>query len=292
MRIAYIILCHKNSNQINMMIEQLNDKNCDMYIHIDKKNYVIVNDIIKHDNMKIIDYDSSIDVSWGGVSMIEATLRLLSEVKKSDVKYDYVCLLSGQDLMINTKKEFYKKLKSRKNFIEIIDEKNIRYNRYKKLYEVPYPQWITKDKLLYKIVKRLYMIITGGFEHSFSIFKRKLPIDGKLYFGSQWWCLTYECCEYMLDYVGSNSDYLNYFKKTIIPDECFFQTLFMNSPYSDNYESNLTYVNWKNNRRSPEIFTMDDMDLLCECNKKYIFARKFDCNVQKRIFETILKKYK
>ena len=187
---------------------------------------------------------------------------------------------------------FYKKLKDGRNYIEIIDEKNGSYNRYKKLYEISYPEWITKDKLSYKIIKRLYMIITGGFNHTFSIFKRKLPIDGKLYFGSQWWCLTFECCKYMIDYVDNNPEYLNYFKKTIIPDECFFQTLFMNSPFSSNYDSNLTYVNWGRNRRSPEVFTMDDLGLLCDLSGKFFFARKFDYNVQKEVFEEILKKYK
>lgn len=36
-KIAYIVLCHKNAGQINKMIKKLDSKNCDFFLHIDKK---------------------------------------------------------------------------------------------------------------------------------------------------------------------------------------------------------------------------------------------------------------
>lgn len=45
-KIAYIVLCHKNAGQINKMIKKLDSKNCDFFLHIDKKSS-IEEDIIK-----------------------------------------------------------------------------------------------------------------------------------------------------------------------------------------------------------------------------------------------------
>lgn len=46
-KIAYIVLCHKNAGQINKMIKKLDSKNCDFFLHIDKKSS-IEEDIIKN----------------------------------------------------------------------------------------------------------------------------------------------------------------------------------------------------------------------------------------------------
>ena len=44
MKIAYLILCHKNPIQVNMLIDQLTDENVDFYIHVDvKANHFVIN---------------------------------------------------------------------------------------------------------------------------------------------------------------------------------------------------------------------------------------------------------
>lgn len=37
MKIAFLILCHKNPNQINKMINTLDDEDVSFYLHITKK---------------------------------------------------------------------------------------------------------------------------------------------------------------------------------------------------------------------------------------------------------------
>jgi len=49
-KIAYIVLCHKNAGQINKMIKKLDSKNCDFFLHIDKKSS-IEEDIIKNNHI-------------------------------------------------------------------------------------------------------------------------------------------------------------------------------------------------------------------------------------------------
>lgn len=288
MKIAFLILCHKNSEQINMLTKQLQRVNCDIYIHIDKKSD-IRNNIYLYDNVYILPEDSSFSIEWGSNDMVKATLELIKYSKNSQVKYDYISLLSGQDFplaSLNTVNQF---LEKPYNYIEVIYENDKRYNRYLKLYEIPYPSWISKDITIYKIIKRLYMLLTGGFRHTFSIFKRRKPCVNKFYFGSQWWILTSEAAYYCLDFSLSNPNYLDYFDKCIIPDECYFQTIIMNSKYSSYIRQPLTYVNWGKNRRSPETLITSDYEKLKMLSETNLFARKFDINYDSDIISLLEK---
>ncbi len=288
MKIAFIILCHKNPNQINDLIKSISDKNIDIYIHLDKKSN-IQDEIIKDKNIFILPKEKSVSVSWGSNDMIKATLKMIECIKNSNIKYDYVWLISGQDYPIVKINEMFKRLDKNNgyNYIEIIDQNSNEYNRYKKLYELWYPKWITQNKVYIKIIKRIYMVLTGGFRHTFSIFKRKKPFDFEFYFGSQWWTLTSDCAYDILAYCKNHKEFINYFENSIIPDECFFQTLFMNTKYNKNRLDNLTYVNWGKNRRSPETLLINDYDKLKKASKSKIFARKFDYDVDMKIVNKI-----
>lgn len=289
MKIAYIMLCHKNAEQINTLVNELLKNDADVYIHLDLKSN-IRDEIIKNERVILLDEKECYSVSWGGNDMIKATLSLLNKVKQSNKKYDYVWLVSGQDFPIVSAEEIEKRLSENKetNYIEIIEDSK-EYNRYNKLYEIWYPKWITKNNNFIKSIKRIYMILTGGFNHTFKIFKRKKPIDYNFQFGSQWWTLTYGAAMYILDYCNNNPKYLKYFEHCIIPDECFFQTLFMASPYRNKRKTNLTFVNWKGDRRSPSTLTIEDKEMLKDKSKDFCIARKFDFEIDSEIIKIIQK---
>lgn len=52
------------------------------------------------------------------------------------------------------------------------------------------------------------------------------------YFGSQWWALTPQCCQYMLNYVDLNPGFIKMNRQTFSPDEHFFHTLVGNSQFA------------------------------------------------------------
>lgn len=288
MKIAYIVLCHKNANQINLMIENLLKNNSDVFLHIDLKSD-IEEKINKREHLYILPKSQSYSIDWGSNNMILATLNLLKFVRNTNNDYDYICLLSGQDFPIVNYKRINETFEQNKgyNFIDIIDKDTLEYKKYKKLYEIWYPKWITKNNVLIKIIKRIYMIVTGGFYHTFSIFKRKKPFDFEFEFGSQWWALTSKCAYNILDYCEKNKEYIEYFNHCIIPDESFFQTLFMSSPYVKLRKDNLTFVNWGKNRRSPEILNENDYEKILKASEKKCFARKFDESLDRNILMRI-----
>nr|AIA84221.1 CAZy families GT14 protein [uncultured Clostridium sp.] len=101
MRIGFIMLCHKNPEQINRLIAKLSEfSEADVYIHVDLNHLEIKNQIIKQKNVYLVSEECSYHIQWGSVDIVKATLQLIREVRDSGVKYDYVWLLSGQDYPI------------------------------------------------------------------------------------------------------------------------------------------------------------------------------------------------
>lgn len=289
-RIAFIMLCHKCHEQINGLIDKLSEfENTDIYIHVDMRHLELRNKIERKDNVFLLSEADSFAVKWGSIDIVKATLSLIQAVKASNRPYDYIWLISGQDYPIVPAKEIERRLESQQgmNYIETIVMGDAKYNRYKKLYEVAYPSWINRNSFIVKSIKRLYMIFTGGYTSTFSVFIRKKPFDFEFSFGSQWWVLTADAAFDILDYSKNHPEILQYYEKCIIPDESFFQTLFLRGPYSKNRAMNLTYINWGKNRRSPETLTVKDIEKLYSKAELFCFARKFDYKMDAEVFKIL-----
>ena len=96
----------------------------------------IEEDIIKNNHIFVLPNDKRIDVKWGDISMIDATVNLMESVFTSKIKYDYIWLISGQDFPLKSSQEIINFLEKNKgkNFIEI--NKFERENTIKKRYEL------------------------------------------------------------------------------------------------------------------------------------------------------------
>lgn len=95
MKLAILLLCHKNAEQINLFLDTLKHPDIEFFIHMDKKAN-IVDQIEQRLDIHILPSNLRVDVKWSGFSMIEATLNLLWEAYKAK-KFDYYWLCSGQD---------------------------------------------------------------------------------------------------------------------------------------------------------------------------------------------------
>jgi hypothetical protein len=71
-----------------------------------------------------------------------------------------------------------------------------------------------------------------------------------------------------------------------IPDETFFQTVLMNSPYKNRISyDNLRYITWPPGSRHPMTLDRRDFDTFMDSNK--LFARKFDTTVDADVLDMI-----
>lgn len=91
--------------------------------------------------------------------------------------------------------------------------------------------------------------------------------------------------DWILEYLRNHYNYVSYFMHCSTPDESFFQTLVMNSPYKDEREDYLHYVDWSESGNSPKTLTIDDYEKLKASDK--LMARKLDTEVDRRIIDEI-----
>lgn len=128
----------------------------------------------------------------------------------------------------------------------------------------------------------------GGWNHTFHVMKRHMPDNLKQSFGSQWWCLNYQTVKWICDYLSEHMEYLEFYRHSLCPDESFFQTLVVNSPYDDTVNPYLHYIKWEAGKSSPEILKLQDYD---EIIKSHMFmARKFDIYIDKKIIDKLEKR--
>lgn len=277
MRLAFLIQCHKNAEQINCLLDVLKNDNVDFYIHLDKKSN-IENQIQKRDDIYFLSECERINVKWGTFSQIEATLNLLNKAI-SVKKYDYYFLISGQDFPIRTVEILLGFLTDNENcnYLNLFPSLNnglLKQNNYDRRNQIVFNDWLLKRAFLIHVIKRLWVAVTGGYNRTFKLFQRKNNLNVKFYFGSQWWCLSSEFICYLRKYLAETPQYVEFFKKTSCPDESFFQTLLMNSPYADTRRDYLHYIDWSGEKNSPKNLSIDDLPLILKSNK--FMTRKID----------------
>ncbi len=278
MKIAYIILAHKNPEQLVRLILRLQDEDTSFFIHIDRRaNDKIYNHLVKQlKNIKSVHFLKRYSCYWGNFNIVQATVEGIRQLIKSNIDFDYTILLSGQDYLIKTNaqiKEFLEKSQG-KQFIESFALKS--ENR-----------WTNQDGCYQALNRVQYWHFRLRGKHFYFTLKRKFPSNLEPYGGSQWWCLSRECIHYINNFIINNSNFVNYFKYVFIPDENFFQTIVSNSPFK-NYIVNddLKYADWENaNPTPPAIIDKSYFDTLA--NSPKLFARKFDIIRDSEILDLI-----
>lgn len=272
MKMAIIMQCHRNSDQVNRIIDFFNDKDIDIYIHIDKKSN-IQQEIKKRDNVFIL--NNSIDVRWARYSQVEATLCLMKQVQLSKKTYKYIHFISGQDYPVKSIeyiKEFFENNNNQYvNYFEFPNNELVKNGIDR--YAVYYPQWIIDRpkcfwKRLLRVIYREIILIS-------KIFKRNCKDMPKFYGGSSWFSITGECMEYILKFLNENMYFEKFFENSIYPDEMFFQTIILNSKYQKYVvNDNLRYLDWSQGKESPKVLENIDVEYAINSNK--IFARKIE----------------
>ena len=298
MKHAFLIIAHGNWEQLYCLLKQLDNKNNDIYIHIDKKvSNVPVNDIkskIKYGNIKIL---SKYKVYWGSFELVLTEMYLLNKATKT--KHDYYHLLSGMDLLIKPMDRFYEFFKKNngKEFIHYDSNERLKTDK-EILRRVKLYHFFVNNRKKYKIniLNKMFTLLSRTLLFVQEILNINRQKKNKYIFkyGSQWFSITDACARYILK---NEKNIKKIFYRTKCADELFIQTIIYNSEfekklynrqYDDSEDGNMRHIDIKirGKNGSPYTWRIDDFKELD--NSKCLIARKFDINVDKKIVEKIL----
>ena len=289
-RTAFLLQVHKNPEQVNGFINQLvSGHQADIYIHVDKRSREEFEAGL-HAGPRITLLKESIECEWGDISQVNATLLLIREALASNQNYDFLCLRSGQDLMVNPGfKQFLREnrnkifLSYRKMERDELGLMKIRWPKAsRKRYTTPHPIRLFRRGLLSLSRKGVNLFPN----------KKKWKEEFSFYKGSQWFTIPVETARYIIDFIEENKWFHEYFTHTLVPDESYFQTLLMNSPYRDLVvNSNLYFVKWGetlSGRNSPQ--TLSEADIPAIERSGGFFARKFDSMMDPAIVDYFVRR--
>jgi hypothetical protein len=277
MKIAYIILAYNNPIHFHHLLDALDTKDNDLYVHVDKKTRI--DDFLVLHKKNIYFEENRHSVYWGEFSQVEAVLKLLNVAVKK--RHDYYILLYGSDYPIRSQryiKEYLKKNQGSEFMnLAVMPEMD------KTLDRIDYYRFLqaNRNSSVLAIIKRSLNQLIRIFN-----LKRNLPHAYKnftLYGGCPWWILTEESIKYALSFIDKNPSFLDFWRHTLIPDETFFHTILGNSKYRKNIRFSLMYTRWNKGKPNPEIINDYDIEVIkAKKHDRYnnrddvLFARKFD----------------
>ena len=267
--IAALIMAHKNFDQVKRLVNSLKNERVDIYLHVDKKA-----DFVENEFSDIRVVDERFDVYWGDSSFVEATMYSL-KYALSNGDYSHFIMMSGQDYLVKPISKICDFLEVNKNVNYItcgkVEDKNTknRYLRYR-----------FRNNLLDKI--------------SVKFFRRKNIFEDMIVcWGSNWWILTKDAVEYVLQ--EYNDKYCEKIHFTSCMDELLIQTILYNSSFKSLIAYDIKYyIDWSshimgNDKGNPNILTKEDYDKIIKSGA--FFCRKVDANVDPVLLD-LLDKYR
>lgn len=292
MNIVYLILAHQNPIQLRKLVEKLDYKNNSFVIHYDlnasELEYRNLQEMFI--NKKNVYFSKRKKCYWGDRSLVEASIECLKTAYKNEIAFDYAVLISGQHYPLKQNEEIEKYLikADKNNFINYheLPSNEIWVNEGGGIDRIIYYHFNkhSRKRISYKkIINRGFSVVLKKIG-----VKRKPPIDiKKFYGGSQWWCLTNECCAYILNSIEKRPDIFRYFKYVHVPDEMFFQTILLNSRYKNKtVNDNLTYIDWGIEPGASPL-TLDESHYNELSQSSDLWARKFDLVKSERLIKLL-----
>jgi hypothetical protein len=272
MRIAYLVMIHHNFPQFKWIINAIYTPDDYFIIHIDKTAMQSFREQVNHyvgnlANVKYLIPHRMIRFGW---SIVETELRAIRELASSEHEWKYLINVSGQDYPIKSISTIKAKLTAEwpRNFIEVIP--------LTKIAELhPHDPHLAR-RLAFEMFGR---VVTTRIRLPFS---KMGDVDYK---GTAWFMLTRDFCEWFLSNQITN-EIARRVKYTWNPDELFFQTLVMNSPYRNSLAEHYgREIIWPGDTASPKTLCMEDYERLSA--SPGLFARKFDEAVDRQVLVSL-----
>jgi hypothetical protein len=308
-KVLYLIASHQHPEQLVRLVRALHPdgSNSQVVIHHDRAQSPLDPSLFTDfTNVHIL--EKTIAVQWGEFSMVEMELHCIDWIIQHQLEFDWLVFLSGQDYPIQPIGQI-------EHFLETTQYDGfMEYFLAEKPPENPAPnglQWqsktgiqrffyhyhhLTSIRICKSILFRISRWVNGNQPWFNLVVDRNAAKLGiryqnppfhdtfQCYAGSQWYILSRACIQAIHGFVKYHPEVIDYYRKTIIPDESLIQTIVLNHPQFQILNDNKRYLVW-NSQSKPDVLKAKDFEQLIA--SKHFFARKFDQISDRRILDLL-----
>ncbi len=265
--VGFVLLAHTALARSGQVARHLATAGAPVVIHIDKRTsqdefHALVDQVSDLTN---VHFAPRIACDWGAWSLVDATRVAARQLLMLFPDIGHVALISGSCLPIKPVEDLCAHLQAHPDtdFIESVT-----------IEEVPWAKdglgverFTLSFPFAWKRQKRLFDLWVG-LQRRLEI-RRPIPSELRPHMGSQWWCLTRQTLNAILD--DPDRERVDaYFKNVWIPDESYFATLARR--HSKKIESRSLTLSKFDFRGNPHVFYDDHLNLLRQSSA--FFARK------------------
>jgi hypothetical protein len=294
--VAYIVLSHENPGQVMRLIGR---------IRADRPASIVV---VHHDPSKttlpprafngdegVIFVRPTIAGGWGDFRVLQMVLRAIDTLLASGRPFDWVTLISGQDYPIKPLATFEAALGGfgdgaldRQHDSPDMERYTFAWRRLPRPFENRYTQALFARLKPLGRLQPFVRFVNGRIGCRFGLKRRTSPLPPGMVFykGSQWWALSEPCIRAVQTFAREHPEVLNWYRRTIIPDESFFQTVLYNDPRFSFVNNDFRFIRWDDHAaESPA--TLSSRDLTAIAASPAFFARKFDMTRDPAVLDEI-----
>ena len=219
MRVAFVVLAHQHPGIVKRLIENLTTAGHSVAIHYDKNasgsDYKILRQAFA--DCPAVRFARRVRVGRGEWSIVQATLNCIDEIEAAGWNPDYVYYASGADYPIRAASELADFLarKLGKQFIEGVPADAVRWviggpqeERYQYQFHFNWRRHRQLGEFLLTWQERLRL-------------KRRFVLGLEPYIGSQWWVLTWDAIQKIMQ-TGRRPEVIKFFRSTLIPGRTVF----------------------------------------------------------------------
>jgi hypothetical protein len=279
MRIAHLIMAHREPAQLDRLLGALAHRQANCYVHLDQKTDPSAYAFLR-ERPRVRFLSRRVAINWGGYSLVEALLTSLREILAHPAKYEFINVLSGQDYPLQSAEQIHTFLEEHRglSFVEAEPmgtpwwEANCgRLERYH-LTDSRLPGRYAVQRLLNTVLPR-----------------RHFPLPGYTVYGgnmSCWYTLSRAAAEYLVAFFDQHPVLARFGRLSWGSDEFLVMTVLYNSPLRDSLRNDsLRYIDWRDGGARPRTLTSADLPALLASGK--LWARKFDLGTDTAVLDEL-----
>lgn len=257
MRVAYLIVAHRNPAQVLRLTRHLTAQGDECFIHVDRKTDWTPFRVAFRHNPQVHLIAERHAVWWGGWSLVQA-ISALMRAALTQGGFDRLGLISETCYPCRPVAELKEHLSQNTEFLGIrrIAKTEKFWARYHQYRPMDNNALNPRGGLPPEVHKALRLYLDKFFQ---DIGCQPPEIDYPLFFGSTWWFLSTAAASHVIQTLDNEAHWRQRYAYVHAADEVVIPTIVGNSAFASRCGRGLHYIDWSI-RPGPKTLELNDLD--------------------------------